>query len=157
MIALLAVVIFAPTQNIIYAQQPGDDLVFVDAKSAPPINPLPPPVDRRAIQIRLEDNCYKDASLTQRKELAAWHTLNCRVRHVATGGMSAAAGLALLAVIWAGFVAIQNAVLGNSDEGGGSAKIMVAGAIGGLGLAILAYSLATLLNTGLVPYVPYLP
>lgn len=157
-LAMLPVALMFLTAGGVLAQQPDRTPapVTIDDTMAEPINPIPAPVDRRATRIRLDDPCYRDSSLATPNEAAAWYTLNCRVRQLATTGIAVAGGLTILAVTWAGFAHIQAAVFGGSDVRQG-AKIMVVGSLGGFALCIFAYAFATLLNTGLVPYIPYNP
>ena len=61
----------------------------------------------------------------------------------------AAAGLAVFAIVWAGFVLMAE---GADDRGGGRAKTAVVMAVVGLVLVLLAKAVAALLRSGLVPF-----
>ena len=61
----------------------------------------------------------------------------------------AAAGLAVFAIVWAGFVLMAE---GADDRGGGRAKAAVVMAVVGLVLVLLAKAVAALLRSGLVPF-----
>ncbi len=61
----------------------------------------------------------------------------------------AAAGLAVFAIVWAGFVLMAE---GADDRGGGRAKTAVVMAVVGLVLVLLAKAVAALLKSGLVPF-----
>ena len=61
----------------------------------------------------------------------------------------AAAGLAVFAIVWAGFVLMAE---GGEERGGGRAKAAVVMAVVGLVLVLLAKAVAALLRSGLVPF-----
>ncbi len=61
----------------------------------------------------------------------------------------AAAGLAVFAIVWAGFVLMAE---GADDRGGGRARTAVALAVVGLALVLLAKAVAALLRSGLVQF-----
>ncbi len=61
----------------------------------------------------------------------------------------AAAGLAVFAIVWAGFVLMAE---GGEERGGGRAKSAVVMAVVGLVLVLLAKAVAALLRSGLVPF-----
>ena len=61
----------------------------------------------------------------------------------------AAAGLAVFAIVWAGFVLMAE---GADDRGGGRARTAVALAVVGLVLVLLAKAVAALLRSGLVQF-----
>ena len=67
---------------------------------------------------------------------------------VLTAMSYAAAGLAVFAIVWAGFVLMAE---GAADRGGGRAKTAVVMAVVGLVLVLLAKAVAALLRSGLVP------
>ena len=69
---------------------------------------------------------------------------------VLTAMAFAAAGLCVFAIVWAGFVLMAE---GADDRGGGRAKTAVIMAVVGLVLVLLAKAVATLLRSGLVPFV----
>ena len=62
-----------------------------------------------------------------------------------------AAGLAVFAIVWAGFVLMAE---GGEERGGGRAKAAVALAIVGLVLALSAKGVAALLKHGIIPSFP---
>ncbi len=68
---------------------------------------------------------------------------------VLTAMSYAAAGLAVFAIVWAGFVLMAE---GADDRGGGRAKTAVVMAVVGLVLVLLAKAVAALLRSGLVPF-----
>ena len=68
---------------------------------------------------------------------------------VLTAMAYAAAGLAVFAIVWAGFVLMAE---GADDRGGGRAKSAVVMAVVGLVLVLLAKGVAALLRSGLVPF-----
>ncbi len=68
---------------------------------------------------------------------------------VLTAMSYAAAGLAVFAIVWAGFVLMAE---GADDRGGGRAKAAVVMAVVGLVLVLLAKAVAALLRSGLVPF-----
>ncbi len=68
---------------------------------------------------------------------------------VLTAMAYAAAGLAVFAVVWAGFVLMAE---GGEERGGGRAKIAVVMAVVGLVLVLLAKAVAALLRSGIVPF-----
>ena len=68
---------------------------------------------------------------------------------VLTAMAYAAAGLAVFAVVWAGFVLMAE---GAEERGGGRAKIAVVMAVVGLVLVLLAKAVAALLRSGIVPF-----
>ena len=68
---------------------------------------------------------------------------------VLTAMAYAAAGLAVFAIVWAGFVLMAE---GAQERGGGSAKTAVAMAVVGLVLVLLAKAVAALLRSGIVPF-----
>ena len=68
---------------------------------------------------------------------------------VLTAMSYAAAGLAVFAIVWAGFVLMAE---GADDRGGGRAKTAVVMAVVGLVLVLLAKAVAALLKSGLVPF-----
>ena len=68
---------------------------------------------------------------------------------VLTAMAYAAAGLAVFAIVWAGFVLMAE---GADDRGGGRAKSAVFMAVVGLVLVLLAKAVAALLRSGLVPF-----
>lgn len=67
---------------------------------------------------------------------------------VLTGMTYAAAGLAVFAIVWAGFVLMAE----GGEERGGRAKTAVVMAIVGLVLVLLAKAVAALLRSGLGPF-----
>ena len=68
---------------------------------------------------------------------------------VLTAMAYAAAGLAVFAIVWAGFVLMAE---GADDKGGGRARSAVVLAVVGLVLVLLAKGIAALLRSGLVPF-----
>ena len=68
---------------------------------------------------------------------------------VLTAMAYAAAGLAVFAIVWAGFVLMAE---GGEERGGGRAKSAVALAVVGLMLVLSAKGVAALLRSGLVPF-----
>ena len=68
---------------------------------------------------------------------------------VLTAMAYAAAGLAVFAIVWAGFVLMAEGV---DDRGGGRARIAVVMAVVGLVLVLLAKAVAALLRSGIVPF-----
>ena len=68
---------------------------------------------------------------------------------VLTGMTYAAAGLAVFAIVWAGFVLMAE---GAEERGGGRAKTAVVMAVVGLVLVLLAKAVAALLRSGIVPF-----
>ena len=68
---------------------------------------------------------------------------------VLTAMAYAAAGLAVFAVVWAGFVLMAE---GAEERGGGRAKTAVVMAVVGLVLVLLAKAVAALLRSGIVPF-----
>ena len=68
---------------------------------------------------------------------------------VLTAMAYAAAGLAVFAIVWAGFVLMAG---GPDDRGGGRARSAVVMAVVGLVLVLLAKGVAALLSSGLVPF-----
>ncbi len=68
---------------------------------------------------------------------------------VLTAMAYAAAGLAVFAVVWAGFVLMAE---GAEERGGGRAKIAVVMAVVGLVLVLLTKAVAALLRSGIVPF-----
>ena len=68
---------------------------------------------------------------------------------VLTAMAYAAAGLAVFAIVWAGFVLMAEGV---DDRGGGRARTAVVMAVVGLALVLLAKGVAALLRSGLVPF-----
>ena len=68
---------------------------------------------------------------------------------VLTAMSYAAAGLAVFAIVWAGFVLMAE---GADDRGGGKARAAVVMAVVGLVLVLLAKAVAALLRSGLVPF-----
>ena len=68
---------------------------------------------------------------------------------VLTAMSYAAAGLAVFAIVWAGFVLMAE---GAEERGGGRAKSAVVMAVVGLVLVLLAKAVAALLRSGLVPF-----
>ena len=69
--------------------------------------------------------------------------------HVLTAMAYTAAGLAVFAIVWAGFVLMAE---GAEERGGGRAKSAVVMAVVGLALVLLAKAVAALLRSGLVPF-----
>ncbi len=67
---------------------------------------------------------------------------------VLTAMVYAAAGLAVFAMVWAGFVLMAE---GAEERGGGRARTAVVMAVVGLVLALSAKGVATLLSSGIVP------
>ena len=67
---------------------------------------------------------------------------------VLTAMAYAAAGLAVFAIVWAGFVLMAE---GGEERGGGRAKTAVILAVVGLVLVLLAKAVAALLRSGIVP------
>ena len=61
----------------------------------------------------------------------------------------AAAGLAVFAIVWAGFVLMAE---GAEERGGGRARSAVVMAVVGLVLVLLAKGVAALLRSGIVPF-----
>ena len=70
---------------------------------------------------------------------------------VLTAMSYAAAGLAVFAIAWAGFVLMAE---GSEERGGGRAKAAVFLAVVGLVLVLSAKGIATLLRHGLIPSLP---
>ena len=68
---------------------------------------------------------------------------------VLTAMAYAAAGLAVFAIVWAGFVLMAE---GADDRSGGRARSAVVMAVVGLVLVLLAKGVAALLRSGLVPF-----
>ena len=68
---------------------------------------------------------------------------------VLTAMAYAAAGLAVFAIVWAGFVLMAE---GADDRGGGRARTAVVMAVVGLVLVLLAKAVAALLRSGIVPF-----
>ena len=68
---------------------------------------------------------------------------------VLTAMAYAAAGLAVFAIVWAGFVLMAE---GAEERGGGRAKTAVVMAVVGLVLVLLAKAVAALLRSGIVPF-----
>ncbi len=68
---------------------------------------------------------------------------------VLTAMSYAAAGLAVFAIAWAGFVLMAE---GGEERGGGRAKTAVVMAVVGLVLVLSAKGVAALLRSGLVPF-----
>ena len=68
---------------------------------------------------------------------------------VLTAMAYAAAGLAVFAIVWAGFVLMAE---GAEERGGGRAKSAVILAVVGLVLVLLAKAVAALLRGGIVPF-----
>ena len=68
---------------------------------------------------------------------------------VLTAMVYAAAGLAVYAIVWAGFVLMAE---GAEERGGGRARTAVVMAVVGLVLALLAKAVAALLRSGIVPF-----
>ncbi len=68
---------------------------------------------------------------------------------VLTAMAYAAAGLAVFAIVWAGFVLMAE---GAEERGGGRARTAVITAIVGLVLVLLAKGVAALLRSGIVPF-----
>ncbi len=68
---------------------------------------------------------------------------------VLTAMAYAAAGLAVFAIVWAGFVLMAE---GAEERGGGRARTAVVMAVVGLVLALLAKAVAALLRSGIVPF-----
>ena len=67
---------------------------------------------------------------------------------VLTAMAYAASGLAVFAIVWAGFVLMAE---GSEERGGGRAKSAVVLAVVGLVLVLSAKGVAALLKTGIVP------
>ena len=70
---------------------------------------------------------------------------------VLTAMSYAAAGLAVFAIAWAGFVLMAE---GSEERGGGRAKSAVLLAVVGLVLVLSAKAVATLLRHGVIPSLP---
>ena len=70
---------------------------------------------------------------------------------VLTAMSYAAAGLAVFAIVWAGFVLMAE---GGEERGGGRAKSAVVLAIVGLALVLSAKGVAALLKHGIIPSFP---
>ena len=70
---------------------------------------------------------------------------------VLTAMAYAAAGLAVFAIAWAGFVLMAE---GSGERGGGSAKTAVVLAVVGLVLVLSAKGVAALLKHGVLPSIP---
>ena len=68
---------------------------------------------------------------------------------VLTAMAYAASGLCVFSIVWAGFVLMAE----GAEERGGRAKAAVVMAVVGLVLVLLAKAVATLLRSGLVPFV----
>ena len=68
---------------------------------------------------------------------------------VLTAMAYAAAGLAVFAIVWAGFVLMAE---GSEERGGGRAKSAVVLAVVGLVLVLSAKGVAALLKSGIVPF-----
>ena len=68
---------------------------------------------------------------------------------VLTAMSYAAAGLAVFAIVWAGFTLMAE---GGEERGGGRAKTAVVMAVIGLVLVLSAKGVAALLRSGLVPF-----
>ena len=68
---------------------------------------------------------------------------------VLTAMAYAAAGLAVFAIVWAGFVLMAE---GAEERGGGRARTVVVMAVVGLVLVLLAKAVAALLRSGIVPF-----
>ena len=68
---------------------------------------------------------------------------------VLTAMAYAAAGLAVFAIVWAGFVLMAE---GGEERGGGRARTAVVMAVVGLVLVLLAKGVAALLRSGIVPF-----
>ena len=68
---------------------------------------------------------------------------------VLTAMAYAASGLAVFAIVWAGFVLMAE---GGEERGGGRAKSAVVMAVVGLVLVLLAKAVAALLRSGIVPF-----
>ena len=68
---------------------------------------------------------------------------------VLTAMAYAASGLAVFAIVWAGFVLMAE---GGEERGGGRAKSAVFLAVAGLVLVLLAKGVAALLRSGIVPF-----
>ncbi len=68
---------------------------------------------------------------------------------VLTAMTYAAAGLAVFAIVWAGFVLMAE---GAEERGGGRARTAVVMAVVGLVLVLLAKAAAALLRSGIVPF-----
>ena len=68
---------------------------------------------------------------------------------VLTAMAYAAAGLAVFAIVWAGFVLMAE---GAEERGGGKARTAVVMAVVGLVLVLLAKAVAALLKSGIVPF-----
>ena len=68
---------------------------------------------------------------------------------VLTAMAYAAAGLAVFAIVWAGFVLMAE---GAEERGGGRARTAVVMAVVGLVLVLLAKGVASLLRSGIVPF-----
>ena len=68
---------------------------------------------------------------------------------VLTAMAYAAAGLAVFAIVWAGFVLMAE---GAEERGGGRARTAVVMAVVGLVLVLLAKAVAALLRSGIVPF-----
>ena len=67
---------------------------------------------------------------------------------VLTAMAYAASGLAVFAIVWAGFVLMAE---GSEERGGGRAKTAVVMAVVGLVLALSAKGVAALLSQGIIP------
>ncbi len=70
---------------------------------------------------------------------------------VLTAMAYAGAGLAIFAIVWAGFVLMAE---GGEERGGGRAKAAVVLAVVGLVLVLSAKGVATLLRHGVIPSLP---
>ena len=68
---------------------------------------------------------------------------------VLTAMAYAASGLAVFAIVWAGFVLMAE---GAEERGGGRAKAAVTMAVVGLVLVLLSKAVAALLRSGIVPF-----
>ena len=77
-----------------------------------------------------------------------WEMLEAFDR-VLTAMAYAAAGLAVFAIVWAGFVLMAE---GGDERGGGRARSAVFLAVAGLVLVLLAKAVAALLRNGIVPF-----
>ena len=70
---------------------------------------------------------------------------------VLTAMSYAASGLAVFAIVWAGFVLMAE---GGEERGGGRAKAAVVMAVVGLALVLSAKGVAALLKHGIIPSLP---
>ena len=97
-------------------------------------------------------HCTRDHGTIRDSVEKSWRNVNCHVRRVVEGIVAASVGVALLTTAWAGFTYMLES---QDTSKRGQSKMAVLTTLLALTVALLSYSIAGMLDNGIIPHTPW--